>query len=329
MQISRSAMDEPLQLRSDILQTAAPAVVASLAALEGVANPSAQCAEWVARVFLQPAEGVDPMRNAAALAPRFDSLLCRSHVKPACAHLDARAARALRGACALVLSGSVALLDDRDGESDGGGRRIAALLAAVARELPALEGRLKFGADVTIRRSCGQHDLMTTNGKHAAGAGGAAGAAAGAAGGAAGVDAAAKGSAHGNSARQQHPDAAIHCDSFDGSILCFGLCSTKLGTPVYPEARFPSPLQVRTKLLLLVSLLVLPLLLVLTSLSCRCFWRSRDQEKTTPSSSSRSGARRRAAAPLRARGRRRRTRGAARRSWPRTWGLGVAGRRGR
>ena len=36
--------------------------------------------------------------------------------------------------------------------------------------------------------------------------------------------------------------AVIHCDSWDGTILCFGLCSTKLGTPVYPDCAFPSPI---------------------------------------------------------------------------------------
>lgn len=28
--------------------------------------------------------------------------------------------------------------------------------------------------------------------------------------------------------------APVHCDSWDGTVVCFGLCSTKLGTPVYP-----------------------------------------------------------------------------------------------
>jgi hypothetical protein len=35
--------------------------------------------------------------------------------------------------------------------------------------------------------------------------------------------------------------AAIHSDSWDGTVLCFGLCSTKLGTPVYPDCLFPDP----------------------------------------------------------------------------------------
>ena len=33
----------------------------------------------------------------------------------------------------------------------------------------------------------------------------------------------------------------IHADSFDGLLIAFGLCSTKLGTPVYPHAEFGHP----------------------------------------------------------------------------------------
>jgi hypothetical protein len=42
---------------------------------------------------------------------------------------------------------------------------------------------------------------------------------------------------------EKHEPGAVHIDSFDGTILCFGLISTKLGTPIYPEARFLNPLD--------------------------------------------------------------------------------------
>jgi hypothetical protein len=35
--------------------------------------------------------------------------------------------------------------------------------------------------------------------------------------------------------------AGVHCDSWDGTVVCFGLTSTKLGTPVYPQAIFQDP----------------------------------------------------------------------------------------
>ena len=33
----------------------------------------------------------------------------------------------------------------------------------------------------------------------------------------------------------------VHCDSWDGTVLCFALTSTKLGTDVYPAAVFEAP----------------------------------------------------------------------------------------
>ena len=87
--------------------------------------------------------------------------------------------------------------------------RIKDLLAAIDEELPALAretGRIRFGADVTLRRTVGAK--------------------------------------HGDPApHEKHDPSAAHCDSYDGTILGFGLCSTKLGTPTYPTAAFPYPIS--------------------------------------------------------------------------------------
>ena len=49
---------------------------------------------------------------------------------------------------------------------------------------------------------------------------------------------------HGSPASyEKHNPSAPHSDSFDGTVLGFALVSTKLGTPVYPRAKFPCPLD--------------------------------------------------------------------------------------
>ena len=139
----------------------------------------------------------------AAVGIQFDSLACRSHM-PSCRHMIGATATALASAASSVLRSTTSALETR----------LATLLEAVDAEL---RPRLRFGAAVTIRRTIGRHDVRTKNGKH--------------------LDVAAA------SGQAKHPDAAIHCDSWDGTMLCFGLISTKLGTPVYPDAVFPAPVQ--------------------------------------------------------------------------------------
>ena len=89
--------------------------------------------------------------------------------------------------------------------ASGLGERIEQMLLAAASS--ELSGKLTLGCDVTVRRSC--------DGSHGA-----------------------------KAAWEKHNPGAVHNDSWDGTILCFGLVSTKLGTPVYPAARFPNPLEV-------------------------------------------------------------------------------------
>lgn len=84
--------------------------------------------------------------------------------------------------------------------------RITTLLRAVAKQLPALSSRLMLGADVTIRRTIGeQHALRAPY--------------------------------------ERHDPSAVHSDSWDGLVLGFGIVSSKLGTPIYPEASFPAPIK--------------------------------------------------------------------------------------
>ena len=85
----------------------------------------------------------------------------------------------------------------------GVGSRLTRLLEAAG---PDLAAKLRLGADVTIRRSAG--------------------------------------GSHGTKAAwEKHNPSAVHSDSWDGTILCFALASNKMGTPVYPAARFPRPLK--------------------------------------------------------------------------------------
>ena len=200
--------DDSVQLRAAIIQTEATAIVAAMMALEGVAAPSppqstvcaGQCGEWVARVFLD--EGQSPATGFGGLdcLQAGLDLSCRTHRGSAhamgCTQKGSAAGMALRRVCAMMLQSTFAPLE----------ARVDRLLAAVAAARPGLAGRLKFGADVTIRRTCtarGGHDVEATG----------------------------------------YSMSGVHCDSWDGTILCFGLCSTKLGTPVYPEAVFPSPVD--------------------------------------------------------------------------------------
>ena len=76
---------------------------------------------------------------------------------------------------------------------------------AVVDTMPGLRDRIRIGADVTIRRTLGvQHGAAASY--------------------------------------EKHNPSAVHSDSWDGTVLGFALLSTKLGTPVYPEAVFPSPI---------------------------------------------------------------------------------------
>ena len=85
-------------------------------------------------------------------------------------------------------------------------RRLANLFNAIHTQLPHLTNRLKIGADVTIRRTLGTQ--------------------------------------HGTPAPyEKHNPSAVHSDSHDGTVLGFGLISTKLGTPTYPDAIFPTPIS--------------------------------------------------------------------------------------
>ena len=152
-------------------------------------------------------------------------IIGRSHRGPRaklggrCPHeVDAVVGGALRACCGRVLVETASVIE----------ARVAKLLAAVSAELPQLHGRLKIGADVTLRRTVqGQHgDDVVPSKQKKEGGGGDGGA----------------NSRHASTTTvtKPRPRAAVHCDSWDGSILCFGLCSTKLGTPVYPDATFPS-----------------------------------------------------------------------------------------
>ena len=220
--------------------------------------------------------------DADALAPLF-SLQCRSHPRKSsralpggCPHEhDPNVDSALRGTCGAVLAQVVAVLDVR----------IATLLAAVDTSMPGLRGRLKVGADVTLRRTVkGKHgdDVVATGdvsgSDHVDGEGSGRrgsstcsharrdGCGVGIATVASTTDndaaaanteetrttansSAAAPAAHTTApaahtaAPAAHTTAPVHCDSWDGTIMCFGLCSTKLGTPVYPDAVFPQPLH--------------------------------------------------------------------------------------
>ena len=82
--------------------------------------------------------------------------------------------------------------------------RVTSLIEAIHLENPELVGRLKIGGDITIRRTTSEE--------------------------------------HGTAAPYEtHLPSAPHTDSHDGTILGFGLISTKLGTPTYPTAYQPSP----------------------------------------------------------------------------------------
>ena len=80
--------------------------------------------------------------------------------------------------------------------------RLTKLLDEVKKALPHGE-RISMGCDVTIRRTVGEHGTAAP--------------------------------------WEKHDPSSIHADSWDGTILAFGLTCTKLGTPVYPAANFPLP----------------------------------------------------------------------------------------
>lgn len=165
------------------------------------------------RAFLDPGEPVEALGRSERSSTI--GVECRSHrgrFRPGCQHLSPATVTALRGVCTKVLAGCAEAL------SAGA----AAALGAV--EPRALQDRIRIGADVTIRRTvAGQHGIDKTAGTDTPRRG---------RGGLAASDGGALGDV-----------AMVHCDSFDGSVLCFGLCSTKLGTPVFPDAVFNDPVR--------------------------------------------------------------------------------------
>lgn len=193
-----------------------------------------------------------------AMAPRLPS---------GCPHVsavDSAASVRLRQFSASVLAGAARALESR----------VETLIEAAEATVPGLAARLQFGADVTIRRTmAGEHGLddsdrhspktsniprhprcvapdiaaaTTTNGSviHPA-EGVPAGNDSGGGNGDTGTNAADRPTSMlpppvpAPPAPTLPPVGRVHCDSFDGNILCFALCSTKLGTPIYPEAKFP------------------------------------------------------------------------------------------
>jgi len=130
-------------------------------------------------------------REAAALAPRFTEVSCRG-----ISQLSSSDAQHIQRVGAEVVCKSYQLLENR----------IVALLEAVKSCLPQLSGRLRIGADITIRR--------TTREQHGTPA-----------------------------SYEKHNPSAVHSDSHDGTLFGFGLVSTKLGTPTYPQAIFPEPIR--------------------------------------------------------------------------------------
>jgi hypothetical protein len=136
--------------------------VHSLGALEGVANPGGHCAEWVARVFLEQGQHPRDLADTATVCAGM-RLQCRSHratsvdqrdaAGTGCRflHASATADQALRQWCAAMLEACIAALEPR----------LTALVAAAGPELAA---RLKFGADVTVRRTLAgerSHDCLS------------------------------------------------------------------------------------------------------------------------------------------------------------------------
>jgi hypothetical protein len=192
-----------VQLRPRLVEKDAPELVAALNGLEGVANHGGECAEWVGRRWLKA--GVHPSTlTRAHAADGADevtvTLTCRTHPKRCpwlCTRPPLEGAVALTALCNTALAATVDALRPQ----------LDAFLAAVPNEL---RPKLIFGSDVTVRRTCGvNHAIDRPAGRPHDEGGGRAGVG--------GVPAM----------------GGIHADSFDGLLLCFGLCSTKLGTPVY------------------------------------------------------------------------------------------------
>ena len=182
------------QLHPSIMQSPAPQSIHALQSLEASIQeqvPSRN--EWRSNVFLPTHLPSTPLtfRKPSALAPHLSPATCRG-VDLVC---DNDVAQIQRVGARIVCK-AWALLEDR----------ITLLLAAILQEQPNLFGRLKIGADITIRR--------TTQEEHATAA-----------------------------PYEKHTPSAVHSDSHDGTILGFGLISTKLGTPSYPNALFPFPIK--------------------------------------------------------------------------------------
>ena len=207
------------RLRGTIAEADAPDLVAQLAALETLPR-GADCAEWTLHLPHAPvAEALASWRLGEPVGFASTSVECRDCRKrrrrnPCCAAslpaVHAVCAEALRAVAADAGIGVKAERVDRawggDGGQGGDGGGQGGHGGDGDQGGGPLGPPLRLGAAVTVRRTAG--------GEH-------------------GVRA----------AHERHSDSAVHSDAWDGTVLCFGLASTKLGTPIWPEATFPDAVR--------------------------------------------------------------------------------------
>ena len=204
------------QLKPDILEISAPQIIRELSACETRLKHSSICFEWRTNFFMDfplplpvtkisPASGSEQCTDVLSISSLFrDPESLSLKFKPVSFRRSEKSKK--RKTVTDVTDKTVQMIGARVACTayELLTHRLEAFVSAVAENIPALRDRLRIGADITVRRTTA--------------------------------------SQHGTAASyEKHDPSAVHSDSWDGTILGFALVSTKLGTPVYPKAVFPSP----------------------------------------------------------------------------------------